>query len=336
MVVRCSTMPGRKAKSAPVPALDINPSGLHLLKRAQLQQHCKRLGLGAVGKNTDLLQKLRHYLKQNVATVQPASPRSVSPERTSPSVKERGECPCWCVIHGTPLTAAAWVKLTPRCGRLGVITNESFVPLHLTPSSLPVPQGFEDNLICGECLERNNEKESHSQKASTGQERQSWCVIHGHLLTTSKWAQLSLCRGRAGFISDGAFVPLRLTPSSLPVPQGFEDNLLCGECLERNKEKESSLRKESTNQDENCPPTGNPKSLAASASRSRNKSARFQPREDPVYARKVDELLGQLAMGQVDSEKVLQPIHPAVVHSPLTKQEGSPVSISRRRSVDSI
>uniref|UniRef100_A0A8C5Q6Z6 Developmental pluripotency-associated protein 2/4 C-terminal domain-containing protein n=1 Tax=Leptobrachium leishanense TaxID=445787 RepID=A0A8C5Q6Z6_9ANUR len=238
----------------------------------------------------------------------------------------------WCVIHGTPPSADSWVKLTLRGGRLGVITGDSFVPLHLTPSSLPVPQGFEDNLVCGECLARNQEKESLLQKESSDQERQCWCVTHGHLLTTSKWTHLSLCHGRAGLYND-TFVPLHLTPSSLSVPQGFDDNLICGECLDRNQEKESRLLKESFNPDEGCS-MGNSKS-SMSAFQSRNKSGRFQPREDPVYARKVDELLGQLAMGKVDSQKVLQPIRPAVVHSPMAKQESSPIAIAQRQATKS-
>ncbi|XP_063286895.1 developmental pluripotency-associated protein 2 isoform X2 [Pelobates fuscus] len=335
MATRCSTMPIHKPKAAPLPQLDLTPSSLHLLKRAQLQQYCKRLGLGGGGKNSDLLQRLQDHHKQTGLTVQ-VSPRAASQEKSGRnSAKEKTERQWWCVVHGQQFTSSTGVKLSPCCGRLGVTIGGSFVPLHLTPSSLPVPHGFEDNIICGECLERNKEKESRLLQESTNQERQCWCVVHGHLLTTSKWIQLSLRRGHVGMATGDTFVPLHLTPSSLPVPPNFEDNRICGECLERNNEKESRLRKESVNQDENCPPTMHGKTSSVSICRNRNKSGKFQPREDPAYARKVDEILGQLAKGQVDSEQVLQPKCPAVIHSPVAKQESSPLSINQRHSANS-
>ncbi|XP_053328022.1 uncharacterized protein LOC128502286 [Spea bombifrons] len=240
----------RREKEAPPAELDLTPFSLHLLKRAQLQQHCKRLGLGGRGKNTDLIQRLRDHIKQTLPA-DPASPVAPSPEEPDESAKEPAERPGWCVVHGLRLTTARWVQLTLRCGRV--------------------------------------------------------CVPHG-----------------------GSYVPLHLIPSSSPTPPDLQDNLICGECEERNQKKELRCQQKSNSQDKNNPHNGQVgNSDMKSTSRSRNKSGRFQPQEDPEYARRVDELLGKLATGQVDSEKVLQPVCPAVIHSPFGKQEVSPLSISR-------
>ncbi|XP_053550142.1 uncharacterized protein LOC128641630 [Bombina bombina] len=232
-------------KKVPILELDLTPSSLHLLKRAHLQQHCKRLGLSAGGKNTDLLQRLQDYLKQTSKGGQsPKTPPPGTPEdRSTPEAQTGGRG--WCVIHGLQLTVDRWTQLTLRCGRVCVAIGNSYVPLHLTPSSLPTPPGLMDNLVCKECLERNQEKESRIQQKSTAQ-------------------------------------------------------------------------------DKSYPPSGQMrKSMVSNNSRSCNKSSRFQPQEDPEYARKVDELLLKMASGQVDSDKVLGSMCPTVVHSPLGKQECS-------------
>ncbi|KAM8962477.1 uncharacterized protein RCH25_038024 [Pelodytes ibericus] len=238
-------MPKRGANMPAVTPFVLTPATLPLLKRAQLQQHCKRLCLNAGGKNVELVQRLRNHLKQTAA-----------PEQMSPK--------------------------TP--------TSEETVFLDQS-------------------------------------ERQAWCVIHGQQLTTSRWVQLSLRCGRVCVSSEGRYVSLHLLPSSLPTPSALQDNLICGECLDRNIQKDLRLSQTSTPQDKCFPAGENGKSTTQGIARVRNKSGRFKPQEDPEYARRVDEILGQMATGQVALEKVLQPICPAVVHSPIAKQENSPVPI---------
>ncbi|KAM3917780.1 uncharacterized protein RB166_016706 [Leptodactylus fuscus] len=241
-------MPKRQDKAAEL-VLDLTPSSLHLLKRAQLQQYCKKLGLRGAGKNTELIQRLQDHFKQAGSRGQ-KSPRTPPPDTRDVTLEEqaaggRG----WCVIHGQELTNERWYRLSLRCGRACVFSSASYTPLHLIPSSTPTPPGLTDNLICGECMGRNQEKDDRLQQ-------------------------------------------------------------------------KSSL------QDKSCPNTGLQKSGTVGSSRTQNKSGRFRPQEDPEYARRVDELLDQMASGQVDSQKVLQPIRPAVVHSPLGKQEYSPIAIN--------
>ncbi|XP_071975572.1 uncharacterized protein [Engystomops pustulosus] len=238
-------MPRRQDKAA---ELDLTPSSLHLLKRAQLQQYCKKLGLRGAGKNTELVQRLQEHFKQAESGGQ-KSPRTPPPPDTRDEA--RGE---------------------PEGGR-------------------------------------------------------GWCVVHGQELTIPRWYQLSLRCGRPCVSIRGSFTPLLLVPSSSPTPPGLTDNLLCEECMQRNQEKDQRAQKTAP-QDKSCPNPGLQSSGAVRASRTRNKSGRFQPQEDPEYARRVDELLDQMASGQVDSQKVLQPIRPAVLHSPLGKQELSPIPIN--------
>ncbi|KAM4025370.1 uncharacterized protein ACNLHF_025913 [Anomaloglossus baeobatrachus] len=239
-------MPKRQNKVSDL-TLDLTPSSLHLLKRAQLQHYCKKVGLKGVGKNTELIQRLQEHLKkaesggQNSPRTPPPDKRDVTPEAPAGG---RG----WCVIHGQELTIALWYQLSLRCGRACVTLRGSYIPLHLAPSSVPTPPGLPDNLICEECMSRNQEKDDH-------------------------------------------------------------------------------LHQKSAMQDKSFPDTILQKSRAARASRSCKRSGRFQPQEDPEYARRVDELLNQMASGQVDSQKVLQSIRPAVIHSPLGKQEQSPFPI---------
>ncbi|XP_056389870.1 uncharacterized protein LOC130284016 [Hyla sarda] len=247
-------MPKHQGKAAKLD-LDLTPTSLHLLKRAQLQQHCKKLGLRGVGKNTELIQRLQEHFKQ----------------------------------------AGSGGQKSPRT----------------PPPPPPSPPGAQDG--------------TREEQAAGGK---GWCVIHGQELTIDRWYPLSLRCGRACVTRCGLYVPLHLVPSSIPTPPGLTDNLICGECMERNREKDDRIQQKSALQDKSCPSTGLNKSGATGASRSRNKSGRFQPQEDPEYARRVDELLNQMASGKVDSQKVLQPIRPAVFHSPLGKQEQSPVPIN--------
>ncbi|XP_069840672.1 uncharacterized protein [Dendropsophus ebraccatus] len=241
-----STMTRRKGRASEL-ALDLTPSSLHLLKRAQLQQQCKKLGLRGSGKNTELIQRLQEYFIQAGSGGQ--SPRTPPPDSQDPAQEKRAPGGRgWCVIHGQELMSDCWFPLLLRCGRPCVTSRSLYVPLHLVPSSTPTPPGLPDNLLCGECMDRNQEKDNRIQQKSV-----------------------------------------------LP--------------------------------DKSCPSTGAHRAAAVGASRSRNKSGRFQPQEDPEYARRVDELLNQMASGKVDSQKVLQPIRPAVLHSPLGKQEQSPIPI---------
>ncbi|XP_077130047.1 uncharacterized protein LOC143785218 [Ranitomeya variabilis] len=240
-------MPKRQNKISDL-ALDLTPSSLHLLKRAQLQQYCKKLGLKGIGKNTDLIQRLQDHLKKGGNSGQ-KSPRTPLPDTQDGTQEEPAGGRGWCVIHGQELTTALWYQLSLRCGRACVPLRGSYVPLHLAPSSTPTPPGLTDNLICEECMSRNQEKDDR-------------------------------------------------------------------------------LQQKSVLQDKSCPDLSLQKSGAVRASRSRNRSGRFQPQEDPEYARRVDELLNQMATGQVDSQKVLQSIRPAVMHSPLGKQEQSPIPIN--------
>ncbi|NP_001120422.1 developmental pluripotency associated 2 [Xenopus tropicalis] len=241
-------MPKRQGKNPAPPQPDLTPSSLQLLKRAQLQQHCKRLGLRGTGKNAELVQRLLEYFQQAAANQE--DPQTPSPEK--------------------------------------------------------------DESVSGEL---------------TG--GRGWCVVHGQELTVSRWKPLFLRCGRVCMTFEGSCIPLHLTPSSTPTPCGLQDNLICEECFERNQERECRLQQRSAFQDKNYPPSGQMRKSTISASRSRKKSGRFQPQEDPEYARRVDELLGQLATGQVDSQKVLKPSRPAVMHSPLAKPESSPIAIDQ-------
>ncbi|XP_018095494.1 developmental pluripotency associated 2 L homeolog isoform X2 [Xenopus laevis] len=243
-VSSAANMPKRRAKT-PAPEPDLTPNSLQLLKRAQLQQHCKRLGLRGTGKNAELVQRLQEYFQQAAANEQedPTTPSLDENEKES-EVTGRG----WCVVHGQEMTVSSWKPLFLRCGRVCVTCEGSCVPLHLTPSSSPTPCGLQDNLICDECFERNQERECRLQQRSV-----------------------------------------------------FQDNY---------------------------PPMGQMRK-SVSTTRTRKKSGRFQPQEDPEYARRVDELLDQLATGQVDSQKILKPSRPAVLHSPLPKPESSPIAINQ-------
>ncbi|XP_018414588.1 PREDICTED: developmental pluripotency-associated protein 4-like [Nanorana parkeri] len=246
----------RKQKSTPLIMLDLTPSSVELMKRAQLQQYCKKLGLHGGGKNTDLIQRLQDHFKK------PANSSQKSPRTPSPP-----------------------------------------------PSPPPPPPPPQD-------------AKNHPEPPGG----RGWCVVHGQQLTYNHWFPLTLRCGRVCLTGRGSYTPLHLTPSSVSTPPGLQDNLICSDCMERNQEKESRLQQKSIIQDGSCPSTG--QSTSMGTSRHRNKSGKFQPQEDPEYAKRVDELLDQMAAGHVDSQKVLQPIRPAVVHSPVGKQERSPIPIN--------
>ncbi|XP_078508407.1 uncharacterized protein LOC144768531 isoform X3 [Lissotriton helveticus] len=128
-------------------------------------------------------------------------------------------------------------------------------------------------------------------KSQTETYGHGWCLIHGMelRLPPTSWVSLALRGGRICVPHGKQMSPLLLVPSSTAVPPHLDDNYICQECATR------------------------------STQRARHKSGKYYPRENPDYARRVDDMLTKMAVGELDDSNVLCPSKPAVVHSPIVK-----------------
>ncbi|KAH0627250.1 hypothetical protein JD844_002758 [Phrynosoma platyrhinos] len=115
-----------------------------VLKRAQLQQHCKKLGIRATGKALPAVTPVD--LTNEIKT-------EASEDKTD---LVRG----WCVVHGMVLyrPASSWSPLLLRGGMVCVQDGENVVPFHLPPLNISVPDGLPDNYVCEDCVLRNQQK----------------------------------------------------------------------------------------------------------------------------------------------------------------------------------
>uniref|UniRef100_A0ACB8FTW7 Uncharacterized protein n=1 Tax=Sphaerodactylus townsendi TaxID=933632 RepID=A0ACB8FTW7_9SAUR len=174
--------PNPEAKSKlSSPASGITSINYKDLKRPELQKHCKKLGLCAIGKNTELVERLLAYrsktqqetpstegeaAEKTEECCQPVeAPQTVlhpSPSQKvvhEPVEEKKDIAEGWCVVHGMALyrPLSSWAPLLLRRGLIHVQDGENLIPFHLHPLNTPVPDGLLDNHICGECVLRNQE-----------------------------------------------------------------------------------------------------------------------------------------------------------------------------------
>ncbi|XP_078508406.1 uncharacterized protein LOC144768531 isoform X2 [Lissotriton helveticus] len=155
-------------------------------------------------------------------------------------------------------------------------------------------------------------------KSQTETYGHGWCLIHGMelRLPPTSWVSLALRGGRICVPHGKQMSPLLLVPSSTAVPPHLDDNYICQECATRNREKHAlNEQRVKTSPASMLPPNTSFKSTQ----RARHKSGKYYPRENPDYARRVDDMLTKMAVGELDDSNVLCPSKPAVVHSPIVK-----------------
>ncbi|XP_069505991.1 uncharacterized protein [Ambystoma mexicanum] len=151
-----------------------------------------------------------------------------------------------------------------------------------------------------------------------------WCLVHGMelRLPPTSWAPLVLRGGRACVLDGEKVSPLLLVPASSVVPKHLDDNYICQECAIRNQEKETWNQQRTATQDYSVKgtpaPNTDPRAIT-SVKRLQHKSGKYYPQENPDYARRVDEMLSKMAVGEMDSINVLCPSKATVVHSPMGK-----------------
>ncbi|XP_069100089.1 developmental pluripotency-associated protein 2-like isoform X1 [Pleurodeles waltl] len=152
-----------------------------------------------------------------------------------------------------------------------------------------------------------------------------WCLIHGMelRLPPTSWVPLVLRGGRACVPHGEQASPLLLVPASTVVPPHLDDNYICQECALRNREKEAWNDQRGNLQVpavKMSPDFSLPQNTSFnSTKRTRHKSGKYHPQENPDYARRVDEMLSKMAVGELDYSNVLCPSKPTVVHSPIAK-----------------
>ncbi|XP_043942249.1 developmental pluripotency-associated protein 2-like [Protopterus annectens] len=179
MVLHSATMSAARRRRKMVPSVsdEFCPNSMHLLKRVQLQQQCKKLGLKAIGKTTEMLERLRDHYKRNrlngssstdevMSETEQFSPKvnfaSTTPQLSKTQIDGHG----WCVVHGMELLRppSSWALLVLKNGRVCVPDGDKCIPLHLKPSMNSMPPELEDNFICEECVKRNQEKDMRQEQ----------------------------------------------------------------------------------------------------------------------------------------------------------------------------
>ncbi|XP_062980325.1 developmental pluripotency-associated protein 2 [Elgaria multicarinata webbii] len=253
------------------------------LKRAELQQLCKKLGLRATGKNAELVERLKAYHgepRQKTAGDCGAKKGANENEECQPNPKALPEIPCldvtrdvktepsekktgmirgWCVVHGMVLhrPPSNWVPLLLQRGLVWVQDGKDLVPFHLRPLNIPVPEGLSDNYICRDCVIRNREKPKR-------------CL---------------LCQQGPGK-DNGTCLSQNASRSLSPVQNGVSQLSFLATDASKDKRRTTEIRK------------------------------LYQPQEDQAYAQRVDGVLSQMARGEVGMDQALRPLQPLVFHSP--------------------
>ena len=172
------------------------PEDLDSLKRKDLQKLCKTYKLKAIGKNSELVERLRSHFntikltdigsaetskaQENVvveddnnidgapdecnASTSPAEKTSDEthlPNSDTSSPKDWNWIARWCVVDGVLKQDAAerWVLLQLVGGRTLITDNKTRerYDFVLEPTILPTPEDCEDNYICGDCVRKNHD-----------------------------------------------------------------------------------------------------------------------------------------------------------------------------------
>ncbi|XP_062813712.1 developmental pluripotency-associated protein 4 [Anolis carolinensis] len=252
-----------------------------VLKRAQLQQLCKKLGIRATGKNSELLERVKAFHKEPLCEIVntkeentkkdeekdqkaqaplPAPPVALNKEIKFEVFEKKTEVVHgWCVVHGMILyrPESSWFPLLLRGGMVYVQDGENHVPFHLPVTNISVPEGLSDNYICRECVLRNQEK---LKKHPMNQQIQG------------KGKRVSL--------------PKTALKNVIPRQDYTAQPSLDATNTSRDKRRTIEIRK------------------------------LYQPQEDEAYAQRVDGLLSLMARGELGMDLALRPVQPLVVHSP--------------------
>ncbi|KAJ6661937.1 hypothetical protein lerEdw1_012784 [Lerista edwardsae] len=273
------------AKGSSCPVNGISFIDYSALKRTELQQQCKKLGLRATGKNTELVKRLKAHHGASILKTEaveeeankteecrqtPKAPPTVSNQdltkavKTEPSEEKTENVQGWCVVHGMILyrPPSSWAPLLLCGGLVYVQDGENLVPFHLPPLHLPVPNGLSDNYICEDCVVRNREKPKS-------------CLLCHQAEGKVKQTGSS----KRGSSRRGSMIPIATQLST------HQASLL---------------------------------QISDAKDRRRTVEIRklYQPQEDQAYAQRVDGILSQMARGELGMDRALRPLQPLVVHSP--------------------
>ncbi|XP_066487462.1 developmental pluripotency-associated protein 2-like [Tiliqua scincoides] len=283
-VAKTAKRPHPPAKGSSCPPVNGTSSfDYSTLKRTELQQQCKKLGLRATGKNAELVKRLKAYREEPIsktATVAEAANKTEeccqTPEalltvcnpnvsktvKTEPSEEKPDVVQGWCVVHGMALyrPSFSWAPLLLRGGLIYIQDGENLVPFHLPPLNTPVPNGLSDNYVCEDCVIRNREKPPKS------------CPLCHH---SEGIGNQTGCSKRHSRIP----IPLQLNTSQASLLQTSDT---------KDRRRTVEIRK------------------------------LYQPQEDQAYAQRVDEILSRMARGELapEMDRALRPLQPLVVHSP--------------------
>lgn len=177
------------------------PPDLDAMKRRDLQRLCKSFNLKAIGKNVELIERLRsHYNQLELKQIN----NTKSEENTEDLSK----------VDDQVDVALNNVRLE-ECDENVNVNQSPDNPKPTTASNASSPKDW--NWLA------------------------RWCVVDGVLKqdAAERWVLLQLLGGRTVIVDPKTkerfdFV---LEPTVLPTPDTYEDNYICGDCVRRNREK---------------------------------------------------------------------------------------------------
>lgn len=216
------------------------------MKRAQLQKLCKKVGLKASGKNTELISRLQEYHK-DAGISRGTEEQSLMPKFTNVVGGMRGN-------DKEPLNNATFEIVDSEIpldqhvhvnNSTSMITCERMTSNHLVDCACPdSTAGADDKSVQssrGILKELNHENvtvinplQGQAQVNACGK----WCVVEGLLKQDNKllWKKIHLVGGKPTISNSfGKRIPFVLEPCGLATPENCDDNFICGTCVKDNE-----------------------------------------------------------------------------------------------------
>lgn len=175
------------------------PSNLDSMKRRDLQKLCKSLNLRAVGKNAELVERIRSHYNQ-------IELEEIGDTRTEENLQAVNNC--------DEVDVASDKE---RLNQLDENVNQSPDEPSKPSSNASSPKDLDWNWIARWCVVDGVLKQDAAER----------------------WVLLRLIGGRTVIVDEKTKerVDFVLKPTVLPTPDTHDDNYICGDCVRRNKEK---------------------------------------------------------------------------------------------------
>ncbi|XP_065063624.1 uncharacterized protein LOC135690090 [Rhopilema esculentum] len=230
-------------------------------------------------RGTYLIRSSEETGQENSPEINPAT------DSTKESLKVERSLVNHCVCHGTVRQSRGWRRLVLKRGLPTIqLTQTNLQKLVLKPAEKPVPIGYKDNMICGECVAENDSIASQDKTIDRNPERPAVKKVLGQVKLN-------------GVANRG------LSVSSTTMKRKWNENHACESSPATKKSKNSKTGAEGAS----CGLPASPEVRRARGEKSRlprhllepfkPKRGSLERKEDLAYARKVEEIMMSVQPG---------------------------------------